>query len=86
MLRYETANHLWLVVELCTGGSLARLMELDGPLPESSVRSFGVQLVAGLRHLHATRTLLCDLNPRGVLLDADDSRVCSSFFLTLSLF
>jgi serine/threonine-protein kinase ULK4 len=44
---YETSNHLWLVVELCTGGSLEMLTQQDKYLPESSVRTFGIDLVTG---------------------------------------
>ncbi|KAK9396494.1 serine/threonine-protein kinase ULK4 [Crotalus adamanteus] len=37
---YETSNHLWLVVELCTGGSLEMLIAQDEHLPENVIREF----------------------------------------------
>ncbi|XP_059156600.1 serine/threonine-protein kinase ULK4-like [Physella acuta] len=66
---YETSNHLWLVVELCNGGSLETLIAQDGCLPESTVRSFGVQLVTGLHYIHSLNVLFHDLRPSKILLD-----------------
>ncbi|XP_067686194.1 serine/threonine-protein kinase ULK4-like isoform X2 [Haliotis asinina] len=66
---YETCNHLWLVVELCTGGSLKTLIVQDGNLPESSVRTFGIHLVVGLHYIHSLGILFHDLRPSKILLD-----------------
>ena len=63
---YETSNHLWLVVELCTGGSLENLISQDKSLPESSVRTFGIDLVTGLHYIHSLGILFCDLRPSKV--------------------
>ncbi|KAH9523812.1 Serine/threonine-protein kinase ulk4 [Bulinus truncatus] len=68
---YETSNHLWLVVELCTGGSLETLIAQDGSLPESTVRSFGVQLITGLHYIHSLNILFHDLRPTKILLDTE---------------
>lgn len=46
---YETRNNLWLILEYCTGGDLGRLLKEDGQLPETSVRMFGLDLLAGLK-------------------------------------
>ncbi|XP_033625022.1 serine/threonine-protein kinase ULK4-like isoform X3 [Asterias rubens] len=66
---YETTNHLWLVVELCTGGSLGQLLIQDEHLPESSVRKFGLDLVRGLHYLHSMGILFGDVQPAKILLD-----------------
>ncbi|XP_071163636.1 serine/threonine-protein kinase ULK4-like isoform X2 [Mytilus edulis] len=66
---YETSNHLWLVVELCTGGSLEMLTQQDKYLPESSVRTFGIDLVTGIHYIHSLGILFCDLRPSKILLD-----------------
>lgn len=68
---YETSNHLWLVVELCTGGSLETLVAQDKHLPESSVRTFGIDLVTGLHYIHSLGILFCDLRPSKVGLLSD---------------
>ncbi|GFR84606.1 serine/threonine-protein kinase ULK4 [Elysia marginata] len=66
---YETSNHLWLVVELCNGGSLETLIAQDCHLPESALRPFGVQLVVGLHYIHSLSILFHDLKPSKILLD-----------------
>uniref|UniRef100_G1R1C4 Serine/threonine-protein kinase ULK4 n=1 Tax=Nomascus leucogenys TaxID=61853 RepID=G1R1C4_NOMLE len=64
---YETSNHLWLVVELCTGGSLKTVIAQDENLPEDVVREFGIDLISGLHHLHKLGILFCDISPRKVI-------------------
>uniref|UniRef100_A0A2C9L0L6 Protein kinase domain-containing protein n=1 Tax=Biomphalaria glabrata TaxID=6526 RepID=A0A2C9L0L6_BIOGL len=76
---YETSNHLWLVVELCTGGSLESLIAQDGSLPESTVRSFGIQLVTGLHYIHSLNILFHDLRPSKILLDTAGSLKYADF-------
>uniref|UniRef100_A0A8C6UVP2 Unc-51 like kinase 4 n=1 Tax=Neogobius melanostomus TaxID=47308 RepID=A0A8C6UVP2_9GOBI len=66
---YETSNHLWLVVELCTGGSLESLVVQDGYLSEDVVRGFGWGLVQGLKYIHEMGVILSDLTPAKILLD-----------------
>ncbi|KAJ0065908.1 hypothetical protein NL108_000157, partial [Boleophthalmus pectinirostris] len=66
---YETSNHLWLVVELCTGGSLESIVTQDGYLSEDVVRSFGWGLVQGLRYIHEMGVVVSDLTPAKILLD-----------------
>ncbi|XP_070570281.1 serine/threonine-protein kinase ULK4-like isoform X2 [Ptychodera flava] len=66
---YETTNHLWLVVELCTGGSLETLITQDEHLPEEAVRKFGLDMVRGLHYMHSLGIIYCDLRPSKILLD-----------------
>ncbi|KAG8010251.1 Serine/threonine-protein kinase ULK4, partial [Nibea albiflora] len=66
---YETSNHLWLVVELCTGGSLESVIAHDGYLSEDVVRRFGWDLVKGLKHIHELGVIFSDLTPAKILLD-----------------
>ncbi|XP_042280032.1 serine/threonine-protein kinase ULK4 isoform X1 [Thunnus maccoyii] len=66
---YETSNHLWLVVELCTGGSLESVICQDGCLSEDVVRRFGWDLVKGLEHIHELGIIFSDLTPAKILLD-----------------
>lgn len=35
-IRYETQNHLWVILEYCVGGDLLALLRSDGRLPEAS--------------------------------------------------
>ncbi|KAM6160929.1 serine/threonine-protein kinase ULK4 [Erethizon dorsatum] len=78
---YETSNHLWLVVELCTGGSLETVIAQDENLPEDVVREFGLDLIAGLCHLHKLGVLFCDVSPRKILLEGPGTLKFSNFCL-----
>lgn len=46
---YETRNNLWLILEYCTGADLEALIKQDGHLPETSVRIFGLDIVAAIK-------------------------------------
>uniref|UniRef100_A0A2K5PYK5 non-specific serine/threonine protein kinase n=1 Tax=Cebus imitator TaxID=2715852 RepID=A0A2K5PYK5_CEBIM len=78
---YETSNHLWLVVELCTGGSLKTVIAQDENLPEDVVREFGIDLITGLHHLHKLGILFCDISPEKILLEGPGTLKFSNFGL-----
>lgn len=63
---YETSNHLWLVMELCTGGSLEQVIKEDGYLPVNVVRKFGSDIVRGLQYIHSRGVVFNDTNPSRV--------------------
>uniref|UniRef100_A0A8C0URU7 Unc-51 like kinase 4 n=1 Tax=Cyanistes caeruleus TaxID=156563 RepID=A0A8C0URU7_CYACU len=76
---YETSSHLWLVVELCTGGSLESVIAQDECLPEDVVREFGVDLVTGLYHIHKHGIIYCELKPGKILLEGSGTLKFGSF-------
>ncbi|XP_048190445.1 serine/threonine-protein kinase ULK4 [Perognathus longimembris pacificus] len=78
---YETSNHLWLVVELCTGGSLETVIAQDESLPEDVVRAFGADVIAGLHHLHTLGIVFCDISPGKILLEGPGTLKFSNFCL-----
>ncbi|KAM4821386.1 serine/threonine-protein kinase ULK4 [Thomomys bottae] len=78
---YETSNHLWLVVELCTGGSLETVIAQDENLPEDVVRAFGADVVVGLHHLHTLGIVFCDVSPGKILLEGPGTLKLSNFCL-----
>ena len=47
--RYETTNHLWLILEYCVGGDLLSLLRQDVKLPETSVHDFARDLVVAMQ-------------------------------------
>ncbi|XP_056142901.1 serine/threonine-protein kinase ULK4 [Lampris incognitus] len=79
---YETSNHLWMVVELCTGGSLEAVIGQDGCLSENVVRGFGRDLVRGLKYLHKLGIIFSDLTPAKILLDGHGILKLSNFCLS----
>uniref|UniRef100_A0A8C3LUW3 Unc-51 like kinase 4 n=1 Tax=Chrysolophus pictus TaxID=9089 RepID=A0A8C3LUW3_CHRPC len=78
---YETSNHLWLVMELCTGGSLESVIAQDEHLPEDVVREFGVDLITGLYHIHNLGIIFCELTPGKILLEGPGTLKFSNFCL-----
>ncbi|XP_063952872.1 serine/threonine-protein kinase ULK4-like [Lytechinus pictus] len=78
---YETTNHLWLIVELCTGGSLEHILSQDGHFPEQAVRDFGLDLVRGLHYIHSVGMLFSDFKPSKILVDSSGSLKYDDFSL-----
>ncbi|XP_010132857.1 PREDICTED: serine/threonine-protein kinase ULK4 [Buceros rhinoceros silvestris] len=78
---YETSNNLWLVMELCTGGSLESVIAQDKHLPEDVVREFGVDLITGLYHIHKLGIIFCELTPGKILLEGPGTLKFSNFCL-----
>mmetsp|Transcript_28073 Transcript_28073/g.97140 ORF Transcript_28073/g.97140 Transcript_28073/m.97140 type:complete len:1517 (-) Transcript_28073:39-4589(-) len=66
---YATARHVWLILEYCTGGDLLALLNQDKQLPESAIKVFGVDLMAGLQYVHSCGVICCDVKPSNVLID-----------------
>ncbi|KAJ8415718.1 hypothetical protein AAFF_G00402750 [Aldrovandia affinis] len=79
---YETSNHLWLVVELCTGGSLEAVISQDECLSEDVVREFAIDLVKGLKHIHHSGVICSDITPSKILLDGPGTLKYSNFCLS----
>ena len=78
---YETTNHLWLVVELCTGENLDNILSQDSYLPENTIQCFGKDVVEALFYLHSNDILYCDLTPSNVILDGTGTLKFSNFTL-----
>ncbi|KAF0045132.1 hypothetical protein F2P81_001661 [Scophthalmus maximus] len=79
---YETSNHIWLVVELCTGGSVESVIDQGGCLSEDVVRVFGWDLVKGLKHIHESGIIFSDLKPAKILLDGSGTLKFGNFCLS----
>ncbi|KAL8009438.1 putative protein kinase [Plasmopara halstedii] len=78
---YESSNHIWLIFEYCMGGDLLNLITQDKQQPESTVQTFGLELVAGLQYLHSNSILFCDLKPANILIDECGSLKLADFGL-----
>lgn len=65
---YETGNHLWLVMELFTGGSLEQVLREEINLTENVIRKYGSDIVLGLQYIHSRGVLYNDMKPSRVIL------------------
>eukprot|EP00249_Psilotum_nudum_P024257 c29136_g1_i2 orf=571-1098(-) len=59
----EAGNGIFLVLEYCAGGDLARYIQRHGRVTEATARNFMQQLGAGLKALHVSNPIHRDLKP-----------------------
>ena len=67
---FETASEICVVTEFAHG-ELFEILEDDQSLPEETVRTIAIQLVDGLRYLHANRIIHRDLKPQNLLISGN---------------
>ncbi|GAA1278652.1 serine/threonine-protein kinase [Saccharothrix xinjiangensis] len=75
----------YLVMELCTSGSLADLVKREGPQQPERVRQFGIQLADALAVAHAEGVLHRDIKPGNILLDRYGTAKLADFGLAALL-
>ncbi|MFD7656259.1 protein kinase [Actinosynnema sp. NPDC059797] len=75
----------YLVMELCTGGSLADLVRREGPQSPERVRQLGAQLADALAVAHAEGVLHRDIKPGNILLDRYGTAKLADFGLAALL-
>mmetsp|Transcript_73167 Transcript_73167/g.128920 ORF Transcript_73167/g.128920 Transcript_73167/m.128920 type:complete len:1302 (-) Transcript_73167:67-3972(-) len=78
---YETNNHLWLIVEYCTGSNLLSIVKGDKCLPEETIHSFCWDIMEGLMYIHTRGILYCDLKPSNLMVDGSGVVKLSDFGL-----
>ncbi|XP_014666094.1 PREDICTED: serine/threonine-protein kinase ULK4-like isoform X2 [Priapulus caudatus] len=78
---YETTNHIWVVYELSSGGTLTDVIRQDGCMPESAVQTLGINLASGLFYIHSSGMVYGDLCPDKVLLGSTPLLKYSDFGL-----
>ena len=64
----ERIHHLYMIMEYCEGGDLARLLRKQRIIPERVVKTMVVQLAAALQTLHSQNIIHRDLKPHNLLL------------------
>jgi len=82
--RLFPAYHTYfLVMELCEGVDLHRLVHGHGPLPESAVRPIVGQLARALEHVHRHGLVHRDLKPANVMITRDGQVKLMDFGLAI---
>ncbi|EOD25598.1 hypothetical protein EMIHUDRAFT_457510 [Emiliania huxleyi CCMP1516] len=65
-----TERHVYLVMELCPGGDLLRVIRSQGAQTEAQTRGYMLQLVRGLAYLREHNLVHRDLKPQNLLLSS----------------
>jgi serine/threonine protein kinase len=79
---FETENHQYIVIELCSNGDLYEAIRVGkGPLETEHVRDFMLQLIDGIDHLHKNGVYHRDLKPENIFLTSSGSMKLGDFGL-----
>ncbi|EKF28042.1 serine/threonine protein kinase, putative,protein kinase, putative [Trypanosoma cruzi marinkellei] len=78
----QTTNHIYLVLELVTGGELFDRIAAAKRFDEPTARHYFHQLIAGIHYCHTHGIAHRDLKPENLLLDANDTLKISDFGLS----
>lgn len=78
----QTANHIYLVLELVTGGELFDKIVAAKRFDEPTARKYFHQLISGIHYCHSQGIAHRDLKPENLLLDANDTLKISDFGLS----
>ena len=78
----QTANHIYMVLEVIKGGELFDRIVESKRFDEATARRFFQQLVAGVRYCHAQGIAHRDIKPENLLLDEHDNLKISDFGLS----
>lgn len=68
---FQTATHLYLVVDYCAGGDLSELLAKEKALSEEVVQFYTAEIVLAIEALHSENVLYRDLKPENIVLDQD---------------
>jgi serine/threonine protein kinase len=78
----QTANHIYLVLEVVTGGELFDKIVSVRKFDEATARKYFQQLIAGVQYCHDQGIAHRDIKPENLLLDATDTLKISDFGLS----
>ena len=77
----QTTRHIYIVLELITGGELFDKIVQNERLPEDLARKYFQQLIVAVRHCHKHGIAHRDLKPENLLLDKEGNIKVSDFGL-----
>ncbi|KAJ9248398.1 hypothetical protein DTO207G8_7446 [Paecilomyces variotii] len=79
---FETAAHIYLVLEYCANGDLYEAIRLNrGPLETEHVRDFMLQLISAVDFMHAHGLYHRDIKPENIFLAQDGAMKLGDFGL-----
>ncbi|KAI9499483.1 kinase-like domain-containing protein [Zychaea mexicana] len=82
---FQTADHLFLVMDYVPGGELFSYLQREHYLNEDRARFYVAELVCALEHIHMHQVVYRDLKPENILLDAQGHIALADFGLSKEL-
>ena len=68
---FQTASHLYLVLDYCPAGDMNELIQREGRLDEDIARLFLCEIVLAVEAIHSENVIYRDLKPDNIVLDAE---------------
>mmetsp|Transcript_11827 Transcript_11827/g.29151 ORF Transcript_11827/g.29151 Transcript_11827/m.29151 type:complete len:676 (+) Transcript_11827:172-2199(+) len=81
----DRANKLWILMELCVGGSLRDLLDTYGPLHEYQIQYITAKSLKALAYLHSKKIIHRDLKAGNILLTEKGEVKLTDFGISVSL-
>ena len=81
----EREAALWMIVELASGGSLARAIRHDEGLRPRTVHHVATQVLSAMAHLHSSGIVCGDMRPVGIVYDSVGTIKLSNFTLACAV-
>jgi len=78
-------DHLVLILEYCPGGSLARVIEDNGPMDGDKLYSLAKQLVGALKYSHSQCIAHHDIKPQNILFDSFGRPKLADFGISIQM-
>jgi len=78
---FQTASHLYMVMDLAPGGELVTHIRKHGYFSQDWVRFYAAEVASGLNWLHERGIIYRDLKPENILLSADGHVLLADFGL-----
>ncbi|KAI9275557.1 kinase-like domain-containing protein [Phascolomyces articulosus] len=82
---FQTADHLFLVMDYVPGGELFSYLQREHYLNEDRARFYVAEIVCALEHIHTHQVVYRDLKPENILLDAQGHVALTDFGLCKEL-
>ena len=79
---FQTSENLFLILDYCPGGDLARHLSIEKKFNEQRARVYMCEIVLAIEELHRRDIIFRDLKPDNIVLDADGHAVLTDFGLS----
>jgi len=79
---FQTPKLLVMVLQYCSNGSLAALVQREGSLHEPLARLYTAEIFLAIEHLHERNVVYRDMKPENIVLDDDNHAMLTDFGLS----